>query len=191
MHRGLADGGAQGSWALAGLWGRFNTCLFSPLQPPKPSDLSIVCFTSGTTGKQRHSGHQPGHLHLSQQLWWGAWRGLWCPVWARLRLVLCLALDVGSLLLLPVLSIGWLDVDGQCELGGRGWGVSHFSALKPEEGWAAGSRCSCMGISSHHPAASWPCLAFVSRIRGGVWGLVSESHPLGGYKPVMSPLSSL
>uniref|UniRef100_A0A452RM86 Arachidonate--CoA ligase n=1 Tax=Ursus americanus TaxID=9643 RepID=A0A452RM86_URSAM len=28
--------------------------------PPKPSDLSIVCFTSGTTGEQRCPDHQPG-----------------------------------------------------------------------------------------------------------------------------------
>lgn len=40
--------------------GLFNTHLFSPLQPPSPSDLSIVCFTSGTTGKQKYPGHQPG-----------------------------------------------------------------------------------------------------------------------------------
>lgn len=36
-----------------------NTLLFSPLQPPQPDDLSIVCFTSGTTGKQRHADPQP------------------------------------------------------------------------------------------------------------------------------------
>lgn len=63
------SGSAQRGWLVEGsrdlgAWlatlGLFNTRLFSPLQPPKPSDLSIVCFTSGTTGKQRHPTHQPG-----------------------------------------------------------------------------------------------------------------------------------
>lgn len=57
-HAGVGAPKGAGWWGGPGVLGPslgfFNTRLFSPLQPPKPSDLSIVCFTSGTTGKWRH-----------------------------------------------------------------------------------------------------------------------------------------
>ena len=59
-HMGVCTEGLAGEGPRLGTLGLFNTLLFSPLQPPKPSDLSIVCFTSGTTGKQRLLAHQPG-----------------------------------------------------------------------------------------------------------------------------------
>lgn len=58
--------GDPGPW-LATL-GPLNSRLFSTLQPPKPSDLSIVCFTSGTTGEQRCPDHHPGPQATSSSL---------------------------------------------------------------------------------------------------------------------------
>lgn len=121
---------AQRGWLVEGPRGRgpwqatpglFNTLL--PLQPPKPSDLSIVCFTSGTTGKQRHPGHQPGPpaplpgsrggvtAGVSSALWGTAEP---CPVPGSRCWVPPAA---------PSASTGWRDVDGQCVLGGPGVGA--------------------------------------------------------------------
>lgn len=87
-----AQGRAQRGWLVEGpgdlgprlaTLGIFNTLLFSLLQPPKPSDLSIVCFTSGTTGKQRLLAHQPGlPAPFPGSLGSVAdCRSLWCPLW--------------------------------------------------------------------------------------------------------------
>uniref|UniRef100_A0A452RLV0 Arachidonate--CoA ligase n=1 Tax=Ursus americanus TaxID=9643 RepID=A0A452RLV0_URSAM len=75
----LVEGsGGLGPW-LATL-GPFNSHLFSTLQPPKPSDLSIVCFTSGTTGEQRCPDHQPGPPVASGGL--GGVDSQWAPTCA-------------------------------------------------------------------------------------------------------------
>lgn len=100
--------GGLGPW-LATL-GPFNSHLFSTLQPPKPSDLSIVCFTSGTTGEQRRPDHQPGPPITSGGLGGmdagvsGALRGMAEPF-------LCLAPDDGP------------SCHSQCPAGGStgGW----------------------------------------------------------------------
>lgn len=173
---GLVEGPrALGPWlAILGL---FNAHFFSTLQPPKPSDLSIVCFTSGTTGEHRHPDHQPGPpTAFSPQPWWGRCRGLWCTPWPGLSLVLCLATDDGPLLLPPVLGrrqYRWLDMDGQCGPGGTRWGC-HPPALEPQKSWVAEFHHSPLRGSSH-PSTSCLCLAFVSGTREQVWDLVSES----------------
>ncbi len=46
----------------------FDIILIFVLQPPKPEDLSIICFTSGTTGKCDviYSILLQGHIYICE-----------------------------------------------------------------------------------------------------------------------------
>lgn len=120
-------------------------------------------------------GHQPGPLAPFPGILGGVTAevsGALCG--HGLSLILCLAPDVGSLLLLSVPRIGQ-DMDGQCGLGGPGvvgGGAHHYQELKPEESWAA--RC-CQpfmrtALTPLLPDLAWPLCQGLQK-ECGIWWL--------------------
>lgn len=138
-----------------------NIRLFSSLQPPRPDDLSIVCFTSGTTGKLRRRCSVPGCLA-------GDFRYLLCPLWGRLSLVLfsrCCWLSFAPTIGHARQGKGWqMHTDDE--------GAQHLLDLGQ---WSLSNQVTSWRMASAHgvitlweiafPSAFCPCLTFVSEVK--------------------------
>lgn len=64
--------------------------------------------------------------------WTGRPRALWHPLWGGLSLVLCLAPDAGSSLLLPAANMRQRGAGGRCGLGRTRVGATNFPEWGPE-----------------------------------------------------------